>query len=95
MRARFAHAHDEGEAHEHHAAGGEHQGAAWLQAFKGDRFVMDEVSPAGNLAGRAQAMEDHFLGMVETVVPILTPEQRTIAAQKIPARAAAGEGDDH
>jgi len=32
--------------------------------------------------------------MIETVLPILTPEQRKIAAGKIRAHAAAG-GDDH
>jgi Spy/CpxP family protein refolding chaperone len=54
-----------------------------LDAFKGDRFVLDEVAPKKDTREMAAKMSGHFLRMAETVMPILTPEQRTIAAQKL------------
>jgi Spy/CpxP family protein refolding chaperone len=54
-----------------------------LQAFKGDRFVMDEVAPKKDTRMMATKMSGHLIRMAETVMPILTPEQRTIAASKL------------
>jgi Spy/CpxP family protein refolding chaperone len=76
-----------GETNEHAWAGGDHPGAKVLSAFKQDRFVMDEVAPARDLAHTATQMSDHFLGLAETVLPILTPDQRAIAAAKIREKA--------
>jgi Spy/CpxP family protein refolding chaperone len=98
LRARF-HASDADhgvrEPSEH---GGEHpwaeagrHGAKVLAAFKQDRFVMDEVAPPRDLTQAAAKMSEHLLGVADTVLPLLTPEQRTIAAQKIREKAAAGE----
>jgi Spy/CpxP family protein refolding chaperone len=67
------------------------QGAKLMAAFKQERFVMDEVSPPKDVAAKAKAMSDHVLGLAETALPVLTPQQRTIAAQKIRERAAAGD----
>jgi Spy/CpxP family protein refolding chaperone len=67
------------------------RGAKVLDAFKQDRFSIDEVAPAKDLGQLAASKIDHFLGMVETLLPILTPEQRGIAAQKLRAHAAEGE----
>jgi Spy/CpxP family protein refolding chaperone len=83
-----------------HAHGGDHvreweghgqHAAKVLAAFKSDRFVMDEVAPAKDLGKAAGKMSERFLGMAETVVPLLTPEQRAIAAQKIRAKADAAD----
>jgi Spy/CpxP family protein refolding chaperone len=77
-----------------HGEGGEHlweeeghRGAKVLSAFKQDRFVMDEVAPARDIAQVAAQMTDHFLGLAETVLPLLTPEQRALAASKLREKA--------
>jgi Spy/CpxP family protein refolding chaperone len=59
------------------------QGAKIISAFKQERFVMDEVVPPKDLGAKAQKMSDHLLGMAEIALPILTPQQRAIAAQKV------------
>ena len=65
------------------------RGQKLMAAFKQDRFVMDEVAPARDIAAKAQTMSDHLLGVAQIALPILTPEQRTIAAQKLRDRAEA------
>lgn len=67
---------------EHHQ-----QGKQMLAAFTKDRFVMDEVSPPKDVAAHAQHMADHMLGLAEVALPILTPQQRALAAQKLRDRA--------
>jgi Spy/CpxP family protein refolding chaperone len=74
-----------------------HDGAPWaearehgakvMSAFKQDRFVMDEVSPAADVATKAQKMSDHMLGIAQAALPVLTAPQRAIAAQKLRDRA--------
>ncbi len=66
--------------HGDHAKGG--HGGKVLEAFKSDHFVASEVMPDGAKAQQASA---RFLGMAEAIVPLLTPEQRTIAATKLRA----------
>jgi Spy/CpxP family protein refolding chaperone len=65
------------------------QGAKLMAAFKQERFVMDEVAPPKDLGAKAQKMCDRFLGMAEVALPVLTPQQRAIAAQKLRDRAEA------
>jgi Spy/CpxP family protein refolding chaperone len=65
---------------------GREKGKAMMEAFKGDHFVMSEVAPPVDVRAKANAMSDHILGVIEQVLPILTPEQRTIAASKIRER---------
>jgi Spy/CpxP family protein refolding chaperone len=73
---------------EHMEMKGEREhGKKVLEAFKGDRFVMDEVAPAVDAQTKAAKMSDHVLRMAETVLPILTPQQRTIAASKLREKA--------
>jgi Spy/CpxP family protein refolding chaperone len=91
MRASFAsHAqrkHDESsEPHAH--------GKQLLEAFRGDRFVMDEVAPAKDATHMVTRMSGHMIGMLETALPILTAEQRTLAAQKIRAHVEALHGTE-
>ena len=62
-------------------------GAKVMTAFKQDRFVMDEVSPAMDVAAKARKMTDHMLGVAQVALPVLTPQQRAIAAQKLRDRA--------
>jgi Spy/CpxP family protein refolding chaperone len=66
---------------------GHPHGQRVLEAFRQDRFVLDEIAPAQDPAKRAARMSDRMFGLVETVLPILTPEQRAMAAQKIRERA--------
>lgn len=61
-----------------------------LEAFKTDHFVMDEVMPREDAKARAQKMSDHVLHFAEVAMPILTPDQRVLAAKKLRERA--GEG---
>jgi Spy/CpxP family protein refolding chaperone len=77
-----------GEPHEHGGPPPWHQrGAKLLDAFKQDRFVLDEIAPARDVGQQATKMSDHFLGVAEAVLPLLTPEQRALAAQKLRERA--------
>jgi Spy/CpxP family protein refolding chaperone len=64
-----------------------HHAAKMLGAFKEDRFVMDEVAPAKDVSKAAAKMADRMVGLAQTVLPILTPDQRTVAAQKIREKA--------
>ena len=77
---------DHAEMKDHHAKGGQ-----VMEAFKSDKFVMDDVAPKHDVKAEAAKMSGRMLGMIETVLPILTPEQRKLAADKIRAKA----GDAH
>jgi len=86
MRAQWkgGHDHEQGEGHPANEMKAHHDhGQKVLEAFKGDRFVMDEVAPKKDTREMATKMSGHFIKMAETVMPILTPEQRTLAAQKL------------
>jgi len=78
-----------GRLHEMHE--GAKKGKHALEAFKQDRFVIDEVMPPADIAAHAAGATNHILGVADAVLPILTAEQRTIAAQKLRTRAAAGD----
>ncbi len=69
------------------------QAKAMLAAFAQDRFVMDEVSPAKDVAARAQHMTARMLGLAEAALPVLTPQQRALAAQKLRDRAESLEAE--
>jgi Spy/CpxP family protein refolding chaperone len=60
---------------------------AMLEAFKGDKFSMDQVAPAPDHKEMAHGFAGHMLGMLETALPVLTPEQRALAANKLRDRA--------
>ncbi|HEY2369778.1 MAG TPA: Spy/CpxP family protein refolding chaperone, partial [Polyangiaceae bacterium] len=60
---------------------------AMLDAFKTDNFKMDQVAPVQDHREMANGFAGHMLGMLETALPVLTPEQRTIAANKVRERA--------
>lgn len=60
---------------------------ATLEAFKSDKFSLDAVAPANDHAAHADRFAGRALGMLETALPVLTPAQRTAAAEKLRARA--------
>ena len=70
------------------------RGAKVLSAFKQDRFVLDEVAPARDIGQQATRMSEHVLAMAEAALPVLTPDQRAIAAKKLRARATEVDGLD-
>jgi Spy/CpxP family protein refolding chaperone len=90
LHARFNEHQGEHRGGEHPWADEGHRGAKVLSAFKQDRFVMDEVAPARDISQMAARMSDHMLGLAETVLPLLTPEQRALAANKLRERASDG-----
>ena len=74
--------------HEHDGGwGGGHRGAKVFDAFKQDRFVFDEVAPPHDPGERAGTMVTRFLTLAGQVLPVLTPEQRAIAAARLRERA--------
>ena len=64
----------------HEAARAQH--AKVLEAFKGDRFVMNEVAPVVPEAGRGHG-EQRMIDAVKASLPVLTPQQRATAAAKM------------
>ena len=78
-----------GDHHPKMGPGGFGGGKRALEAFRQDKLDLDRVAPAHPPAGR---MIEHVLDVAEKVLPILTPEQRKIAADKLRSAGAAGEG---
>ena len=76
----------------HDWEGAKHQGKQVMEAFKGDRFVFDEVAPAKDVAAQVSRTSEHMLGVAEAALPILTPAQRTLAAQKLREHAQSADG---
>lgn len=98
LRAAFRD-HFEGAGREHHDGGHGwdepmRRGAKVLAAFERDHFALDEVAPAIDVQALVTQKSDHFLTMAEIALPILTPTQRGIAAQKLRDRAQGGMTDD-
>jgi Spy/CpxP family protein refolding chaperone len=54
-----------------------------LDAFKGDRFVLDEVAPMGDVAAHTTAKVEHRLWAGEAILPVFKPEQRKVIADKM------------
>jgi hypothetical protein len=69
---------------------GRHHGG-FLESFRGDTV---DLPPAEDAHEQTNAMADHALGVIEKVLPILTPEQRTLAAQKLRDKAAKAQTGD-
>ena len=76
--------------HGEHHEGREH-GRKVLEAFKGEKFSLDEVAPVADARAKVGDASDKFLKGVEVVLPILTAEQRAIAATKLRSHAAETE----
>ncbi len=52
-------------------------------AFENEHFVIDDVMPKKDAQEHATKMTGHIIDMASIALPILTPEQRTLAAKKI------------
>ncbi len=74
--------------------GAKHQGQAVMAAFKQDTFVFDQVAPAKDLSQQVSRTTDHIVGIAEIALPILTPAQRTLAAQKLREHAASVDAEE-
>lgn len=84
---------------EHH--GGKHAGGPWgghhkggkhaLEAFREDKLDLDKVAPPQDLKAMANGGVEHVAKIAEKVLPILTPEQRKIAADKLREMANGGD----
>lgn len=86
-------AHKEGgEQHDHHAWKGRmHEGKKALESFRSDQFDPTALGPKGDLKEKAAAHTTKIVGVAEKVLPILTSEQRKIAADKLRTMAQSGE----
>jgi Spy/CpxP family protein refolding chaperone len=67
--------------------GARERGAKLMNAFKQDRFVMDEVAPPLDVSRKAQKTSERMLRVAEAALSVLTPQQRALAAQKLRDRA--------
>lgn len=89
-------AHHEGREHDGKRGGrGEWKGHGGphgaLEAFREDKLDLDKVVPAKDPKQTAKLGAEHVLGTVEKILPILTPEQRKIAADKLRTMAERGD----
>jgi hypothetical protein len=60
-----------------------------MESFRSD--TMAPAPPAQDMHPRANKMADSFAAIATQVLPLLTPEQRTLAAAKIREHAQANE----
>lgn len=58
-----------------------------LEAFKGDKYDADKVLPMSAVRAHAQQEVGRLLGVVQHIMPVLTPEQRAVAAEMLLDRA--------
>jgi Spy/CpxP family protein refolding chaperone len=68
----------------------EHTGEM-LEQFKGDQFDMNKAAPQIDLKAKVTEGSSHMIDIAEKILPILTPEQRVLAAQKIREHANSGK----
>ncbi len=74
-----------------HAEGkrGGHHGKRAIEAFREEKLDLDKLAPAHGTQARFGA--DRMTRFAEKVLPILTPEQRKVAADKVRSMAASGD----
>jgi Spy/CpxP family protein refolding chaperone len=73
--------------------GAKHQGDALWTAFKQAAFSIDQVAPPKDVGQQVSHGAGRFLDIAEVAIPILTPAQRTLAAQKLREKAGSGEAE--
>lgn len=81
--AEHARHHDEGDEKGHRGWGGKHGGGKLLEAFKSERFVLDELAPQADMEKHLKMGAEHAVRFAKAALPVLTPEQRTTAAKMI------------
>lgn len=82
------------ERHGERAGHGRHgmaHGKHALEAFREDKLDLDKVAPPHDLKAAASAGSDRAAAMAQKLLPILTAEQRKIAADKVRAMASSGD----
>ncbi len=78
--------------HDHaRGKGGPAEPGEFLEAFKGDAFAIDAVSPKRDVRVEGRGMSEHVVAVVKTILPELTVEQRGKAASMVRAYVA----DEH
>jgi Spy/CpxP family protein refolding chaperone len=77
---------------DHRARRGEHPGKKALEAFRGETLELDAVAPPRDGEAMARFGTERMTAVAQKLVPILTPEQRTIAAAKLRSLAENGAG---
>ncbi|MGO8996946.1 MAG: Spy/CpxP family protein refolding chaperone [Polyangiaceae bacterium] len=77
--------------HGDHSASTHEHGHGFLTSFRSETLTLHAPEDAHV---PANAMADHFVEIAQAVLPILTPEQRTLAAAKLRERAAGGAGNE-
>jgi Spy/CpxP family protein refolding chaperone len=78
--------------HARHRAKGHHRfGNHALESFREDDFDLDAVAPPGRSKAMAVAGAEHMTATAEKILPILTAEQRKIAADKLRTMVANGD----
>lgn len=70
-----------------------------LEGFKADKFDLARIAPAEDRAAKVKEHMEHHLWLSEAVLPILTHDQRMLAAEKLREKArtllpAAAEDDE-
>ncbi len=68
-----------------------HGGKRSLEAFREDKLDLDKLAPGHDGKAMARFGADRMASFAEKIVPILTPEQRKIAADKLRTMAARGD----
>ena len=63
----------------------------FAESFRADTLTLPAPTDAHVQAG---PIADHFIVLAQTILPILTPEQRTLAAAKLRERVARGEANE-
>lgn len=66
------------------------EGKHALEAFHEDKLDLDKVAPPQDLKAMAQDGVERFAKVADKILPLLTPEQRKIAAEKLRTMAANG-----
>lgn len=74
-----------------HFGGNPHAGAKPFEAFRGDKFDANSLPNGDHMKAAGKEMSGRMLGTIEKILPILTPEQRKLAADKIRQMADSGE----
>jgi Spy/CpxP family protein refolding chaperone len=83
--------HDSFASHHGDWKGGMDHSQGVLDAFRSDAFAPESLAPATDVQAKSAEMHGRMIDLAERVLPLLTPEQRAIAATKLHERASGEE----